>query len=219
MLGKFFVLIGPAGAGKSSIASALLDSHKGELHKSLSATTRNPRPNEVHGKDYHFMTREQFEKDVSAGLFFEWEETHGNLYGTPQAQIDLVLQSKGGLLLDVDVRGAETFKSKFGEKVVVVLILPPTADALVSRMEGRGGLKSGELETRLETAKREFADFNEGLHQGTIEYVVLNSSLDTSIREVSCIFQGEFKEARESVVQKGLDLLNKLSEEIESRLQ
>ena len=102
--GFFLCFVGPVGAGKSTLTQHLLSHYPDDLALAISATSRAPRPNEVEGEHYFFLDREEFKRKISEGEFFEWEETHGNFYGTPQKWIDQVVKDGAKVLLDVDVR-------------------------------------------------------------------------------------------------------------------
>jgi guanylate kinase len=178
--GLFFVLVGPAGAGKSSVASYLVEKFSPNAKLAISATSRDPRPGEVEGMHYLFTSREQFKKDIEAGRFFEWEETHGNYYGTPQEQIDYVKNSGGITVLDIDIRGAEVFYQSFPADTYLLLLLPPSVADLINRMEKRGGLTEDDLKRRLNTTLREFDSFTRLITTGLIKSVIINNSLENT---------------------------------------
>ena len=133
--GRMLVISGPSGCGKSTICKRLLEDPRVEF--SVSATTRTPRAGEVDGRDYHFLSREVFEKKVDAGEFIEWAEVHGNLYGTLRAPLDRALAEGRFVLLEVDVQGGAKLKS-LGIPGLYVFIAPPDMETLRRRLEGRG---------------------------------------------------------------------------------
>ena len=117
MKGKLFVVSGPSGAGKSTITKMILK-EADNLFLSTSATTRAPRAGEVDGKDYYFMTKVQFEKEIAEGSFVEYANVHGNYYGTLKREIDRNLESGKNVLLEIDVQGGEQVKNKFPDLAV-----------------------------------------------------------------------------------------------------
>lgn len=189
--GILFCIVGPAGSGKTTFAQKLLAEFK-ELSKSISVTSRKPREGEVHGVNYHFVTREDFQKKIAAGEFFEWEETHGNLYGTLKKNLDDAIRSGSDLLLDIDIRGALNFKSTYPENTAIIFLIPPSAEELKKRMQNRGSIGAEELQKRLETAKAEYSLYladRAGARQ--ISYIVLNDSLDLSYQTIRGILIAE----------------------------
>ncbi|MCB0320772.1 MAG: guanylate kinase [Bdellovibrionales bacterium] len=193
---RLFVVVGPAGVGKSTIAKGLLEKFASSLELSVSYTTRAPRSGEREGKDYYFVSREDFQKGIEEGKFFEWEETHGNLYGTPREQINRALNSEGSVLFDIDIRGARTLKGQFPDETVVVLLLPPAALDLVNRVTQRSAIEPCELRTRLETSVRELSDFDACIHDGVVEYVLENRELSTTLHDVCDIYRVEASRVR-----------------------
>jgi guanylate kinase len=211
--GYFFCFVGPAGAGKSSLTRFLLREHSSDLVLAISATSRAPRPGEVEGEHYFFLSREEFMARVESGEFFEWEETHGNLYGTPQHWIRRVVEDGKHVLLDVDVRGALSFYQNFPSHLRGVLVLPPSVADIIERVTLRGGVSSEEMNTRLGTMKRELSDFEKAIDAGVFQCWILNNTREQSKRDAECIYQG-------NLTQELLDMraareqLKKLSEEV-----
>ncbi|HYU51926.1 MAG TPA: guanylate kinase, partial [Gemmatimonadaceae bacterium] len=130
------ILSSPSGGGKTTIAHKLL-AMRGDVGYSVSCTTRPPREGEVDGTDYHFLSTEEFKRGQKAGDFAESAEVHGHLYGTLRKEVDRVLSSGRHVIMDIDVQGARQFARAFSDSVLV-FILPPSADVLVSRLESRG---------------------------------------------------------------------------------
>lgn len=190
--GILFCIIGPAGSGKTTIAQKLLSEFSGDVSRSISTTSRTPRPGEVNGVNYHFVTREEFQRKASAGEFFEWEETHGNLYGTLKKNLDDAVTTAKDLLLDIDIRGALNFKKSYGNNTVIIFLVPPSADELKKRMQGRASMPPEEMTKRLDTAKAEYGLFlsdRTGAQQ--IDYAVLNDSLELSYQTIRGILIAE----------------------------
>jgi len=176
--GILFVLIGPSGSGKSTFCSRLVKDFD-DLHYSTSVTSRPPRDGEVQGKSYHFVSREDFIARRERGEFFEWEETHGNLYGTLRATLQNGIDGGHDLLFQIDIRGALTMKSHFPDNTVSVFIIPPSFEALRDRLVARGPVDPAELERRFATARQEYESLLSlrGEH-GKVDYLLLNQDLE-----------------------------------------
>lgn len=180
----FLVLIGPSGAGKSSLGKELREKFP-QLKLSVSATTRPPRPGEIDGKDYFFVTREKFESMKSDLL--EWEEVHGQLYGTPLEPISLAKSSGESFFFDIDIRGAGTLKSKFPKETKVIAILPPTFETLAQRIQARSAISPEELATRLNTARSECEEMKK---VDFIDHTVVNDDKSRALDELCSIVKG-----------------------------
>jgi len=175
-----FVLSAPSGAGKTTIARSILRQFPA-MQFSVSATTRAQRPRETNGKDYFFLSREEFERRVAEGGLVEWEEIYGNLYGTLKSEIDRVLENGGHMLFDIDVKGALSIKRLYGETAVLIFIRPPSMDVLRERLERRGTDSAEVIDRRMQRSAWE-------LEQAPLfDHVVLNDDLQRSIPEVADI--------------------------------
>ena len=177
------VLSSPSGAGKTTIAQALLAARE-DVGYSISATTRAPRPGEQDGRDYFFLAREEFQRRVAAGEFVEWAEYSGQLYGTLRSQIEEVLASGRHVVLDIEIQGAREVKRRFPE-AVLVFILPPSAAELLSRLGGSRGTRAATLVRRLRRAVEEIAE------APRYDYVVVNEDRTESVAEVAGILDAE----------------------------
>lgn len=193
--GILFCFVGPAGSGKTTLAGMVLDKVKG-LARSISVTSRPPRSNEQSGVCYHFVSREEFEKKISSGEFFEYEETHNNYYGTPRDPLASAIRSGNDILLIVDIRGALNFKKYFPQNTVVVFIVPPSPEDLQSRLRQRGDANSKDIQQRLDTANREYNQFLEVANSGAVDFLVINEDLDTALRELIEIIDTERKRVK-----------------------
>ena len=133
--GKLVVVSAPSGAGKTTIARALLD-YFPEMTFSVSATTRKKRAGETEGRDYLFLAREDFQRLVDAGKFVEWEEIYGDLYGTLRSEVDRARREGRHLLFDVDVKGGLSIKRAYPD-ALLIFVRPPSVDVLMERLRGR----------------------------------------------------------------------------------
>lgn len=177
------ILSSPSGGGKTTIARLLLD-RRPDVGYSVSCTTRAPRGGEKDGQDYHFLTREDFAARVERGEFAEHAEVHGNQYGTLRSEVERVFGAGRHVVMDIDVQGARQFVAAYPESVLVFL-LPPSADVLISRLTGRNTEGPAAKLHRLTGARDELA----AVHQ--YQYVVVNDDLEVAYRQVSSIVDAE----------------------------
>lgn len=152
--GVLFVFSGPSGVGKGTLKAKLFEEFAGRIAYSVSATTRGPREGEVDGKDYFFISRQEFERRVKNNEFLEHAEFAGNCYGTPRTYVEKLLDSGMNVVLEIDVQGALQVMKSMPE-CVSVFILPPSFEELEHRLRGRGTETEEKVRERLETAKRE----------------------------------------------------------------
>jgi guanylate kinase len=190
--GILFVLIGPTGSGKSTFCERLVSEFPEGIQFSHSATSRPPRASETSGKTYIFMSREEFIARRERGEFFEWEEIHGNLYGTLQESLIRGIESGKDLLFQIDIRGALNFKRQFPENTVIVFLMPPSFDELNKRLQTRGTVDPLELQRRFSTARSEYQALLH-LHGdvGMIDYLVVNRELESTYEQVRAIVLAE----------------------------
>lgn len=167
---KLLVLAGPTAVGKGTVARYIVEHHP-EIVLSVSATTRAPRPGEVDGVAYYFMSHEQFDSEVQAGQMLEHAVVHGlNQYGTPRGPVEAALNAGHPVLLEIDIQGARQVKQSMPEAVTVFLT-PPSWDELVRRLQGRGTETEEEMARRLVTAEQELAA------QGEFDHVLVNDDV------------------------------------------
>jgi guanylate kinase len=183
MNGILFVVSAPSGAGKTSLVRALLRAEP-EVRLSISYTTRPPRPAEVEGRDYHFLSPEAFERMLETGEFLESATVHGNRYGTSQKWIESELAHGHDVLLEIDWQGAQQVR-KLMRGVVTVFILPPSFEALRARLIGRGQDGAEAIAHRLDAAREEMS------HGAEFEYVIINDDFDRAARDLTSIIRAE----------------------------
>jgi len=183
--GIFFCLSSPAGAGKTTISETLLRDTSVAVKRVVTCTSRERRPLEVEGQSYHFLTKDEFMKSVDEGAFFEWEEVHGNLYGTRMAD----LEGPDDKLMVIDIRGALSFKRAFPDRTVLTIVVPPRPEDLKFRLLSRGTESEQQLEKRLETAKREYEMFLG--EPDKIDYLIVNDVLPDAIAHMKAIIEAE----------------------------
>jgi guanylate kinase len=181
--GILYVISAPSGAGKSTLCRELLDIFQ-ELRHSVSSTTRSARPGEVEGRDYHFVSREEFLRMIEAGEFAEWAEVHGNLYGTSLKTLQKCREDGIDLILDIDCQGAAQLKEKQVEGVNI-FILPPSYKELRSRLEGRGSDSPDVIEKRLVNAEDEIRQ------AGWYDYIVVNDVFSRAVEDLKSIVIAE----------------------------
>jgi len=177
------ILSSPSGGGKTTIAQKLLAVRQ-DLGYSVSCTTRPPREGEVEGRDYHFLSVKDFKRGQQAGEFAESAEVHGHLYGTLRAEVERVLSSGKHVIMDIDPQGSRQFAAAFPDSVLI-FILPPSAEALIARLEGRGTEEAKSLIRRFRSAIDELKAID--LYQ----YVVVNDEVDSAVAAISSIIEAE----------------------------
>ncbi|MEY3332421.1 MAG: hypothetical protein RLZZ176_721 [Cyanobacteriota bacterium] len=175
-LGKLIVLTGPSGVGKGTLMNAILQRYP-ELHYSVSATTRSPRPGEVNGKNYHFITRSEFEKLVTQGEFLEWAEFAGNFYGTPREAVLNHIQSGELVVLEIELEGARQIRHTF-PSALSIFILPPSFAELEKRIRGRGQDTEEAISRRLNRAEEEIAAADE------FDLQIINDDFEEALQEI-----------------------------------
>ena len=177
------ILSSPSGGGKTTIAHKLLAERR-DVGYSVSCTTRPPRDGEVDGRDYHFLSLKDFKRGQAADEFAESAEVHGHLYGTLRAEVDRVLSAGKHVIMDIDVQGSRQFAAVFPDSVLI-FILPPTAEALIARLEARGTEDPKSLSRRFRSAKDELKAID------LYEYVVVNDEVDSAVAAISSIIDAE----------------------------
>jgi guanylate kinase len=202
------VLSAPSGAGKTTIYRRLM-AERSDIGYSVSCTTRAPRPGEVDGVDYHFLTPGEFERRRTAGEFAESATVHEHWYGTLRTEVQKVLAGGKHVIMDIDVQGAAQFARAFPQSVLI-FIIPPSVEVLVERLTRRGTESRDVLLTRLRNAQGE-------LHEiGRYHYVVENDDLDPAVARVSAIVDAEMtrRERAPKLDEQVAGLIARLEQEI-----
>jgi guanylate kinase len=191
--GLLIVVSAPSGTGKTTICKEVMKIVP-ELRFSISCTTRDPRKGEKDGRDYHFISREEFEERISGGDFIEWAENHGHLYGTLKKDVEGLVTAGYDVLFDVDPRGAKELKSQYNN-AVFVFILPPSIDVLKERLKKRGSEENAMMKARFERASKEIGEVV------WYDYAIFNDIIDESVDVLKSIYRAE-KNRRERLTKR-----------------
>jgi len=188
--GTIVVVAGPTAVGKGTINRFIVENHD-DIEMSVSATTRPPRPGEVDGVDYHFVSDERFDQMINLGELLEWATVHGHhRYGTPQAGVESQRDAGKTVILEIDIQGARQIRSRLPD-ALFIFIAPPSFDELAKRLAGRGTESSDEQSRRLATATMELAS------QDEFDAVVINDVVEKAAQKVVDLIVGHRKNARE----------------------
>ncbi|WP_448579009.1 guanylate kinase [Thermaurantiacus sp.] len=182
--GLMLVLSSPSGAGKTTLSRSLMGEEPG-IAMSVSVTTRRPRPGEVEGRDYHFVSDARFEAMVDAGELLEWAKVFDHRYGTPRAPVEQALAAGRDILFDIDWQGTQQLKAQAREDVVAVFILPPSLEELRVRLTLRGQDHPEVIERRMARAAAEIS------HWAEYDYVLVNDDLDHCLMQIRTILAAE----------------------------
>ena len=177
---KLFVVSGPSGVGKGTLVSLLRDKRP-NLGLTVSATTRSPRPGEVDGVAYHFLSDEEFKKRVDAGEFLEWAHVHGHCYGTLKSEVDRLISAGQSVVLEIDVQGGLMVHKQY-PSAILVFIKPPSFEELEQRLRGRGTEDEKTISTRLSNASREME------HANDYTVCIVNDNLETALSKLEEVF-------------------------------
>lgn len=181
MAGKLFIISGSSGVGKGTLIKEFLKQAQ-DVSLSISSTTRNPRPGEVHGVNYFYTTREEFEQDIENGAFLEWAEFGGNRYGTNKNRVQEMLNSGKNVLLEIEVQGAKQVKEKMPE-AVSIFILPPSKEELENRLRGRNTETEEAIQKRLKAIEFETQE------SVNYDFKVVNDVIERAVAEIIDIYE------------------------------
>ena len=176
-----FVISAPSGAGKSTLCRAVLDRFP-DLVYSVSSTTRSPRSGEQNGKDYHFITKDEFEKGIARGRWAEWAEVHDHYYGTSADFLNGELSGGRDILLDIDIQGTRKILQRYPD-AVTIFIMPPSLETLKSRLQSRGTDSPEAIAVRLQNAAVEMAQ------KDLYRHIIINDRLTDAVGELIVIFE------------------------------
>lgn len=182
--GLLLVMSSPSGAGKTTLSRALLASDH-HIRMSVSVTTRPPRPGELDGKDYFFISKERFFEMRDQGELLEWAEVFGNLYGTPRLPVEDALAKGRDVLFDIDWQGTQQIEQAMRDDLVRIFILPPSTDDLRDRLIKRAQDSASIVAKRMAEASREIS------HWAEYDYVVINDDVETASAEITAILTAE----------------------------
>jgi len=181
MSGKLIILSAPSGAGKTTIVKHLIQQDM-NLEFSISACNREKRKREIHGKDYYFLTVNEFKAKISDNEFIEWEEVYKNqYYGTLKSEVDRIWENGNTVIFDVDVMGGINIKKQFKNKALAIFVMPPSLKELKKRLKNRSSEPEDVIKKRIEKAEKELTYFNR------FDKIILNKNLKDTFEEVEKI--------------------------------
>lgn len=195
--GLLIIISGPSGAGKGTVYNEVIK-RRPEIQKSVSVTTRAPRPNEIEGVHYYFRTLEQYQDMIAKGEFLETASVYCNYYGTPKAPVLEILSKGQDVMFEIDTIGAEQIRKKY-PKSITIFIMPPTFKELEKRLRGRGTESEEAIQRRLGLARSELAKYR------LFDYMVFNDEVENAVSSVIAIIDAE-----KSKTQRNMQTINKL---------
>lgn len=185
--GKIILISGPSGVGKKTILDEILNNKNLNIVYSISATTRLKRPNEIHGKDYYFLSRNEFENGINQGDFLEYAEFCGNYYGTPKQKILEQLNQGKNVLLEIETLGAKNIMQQFDkDKIISVFLIPPSLEILKQRLINRGTETLETIDKRVQKASDELK------YQDMYQNIVVNDNVNQTIKEITKIIEQSY---------------------------
>ncbi len=186
--GTLYIFSAPSGAGKSSLAKALVDASS-DIVVSVSHTTRDPRPGEIDGMHYHFIDKAGFEAKVAAGDFLEYAQVFDHYYGTARSGVESLLNAGKNVILDIDWQGARAIRTQM-EDSISIFILPPSRQELEKRLQGRGQDPEATIARRMRDAVAEMSHYDE------FDHVVINDDFDAALDDLRAIISGLLEKVR-----------------------
>ena len=199
MKGNLIIISSPSGGGKGTLIKEVLDAVP-DLGYSVSLTTRAPRFGEEDGRHYHFVSKEEFEREIAENGFLEYAEVHGNLYGTSKKEIDRITSEGSDVILEIDVQGAAIVMEKVPD-AITIFILPPSFETLRARLIARATEGSSDLDLRLRNSRYEVAQYSR------FQYVVVNDDLGMALRNLASVIiaQRQLRDRQTEAIQGILD--------------
>lgn len=186
--GLLIILSGPSGVGKGTVRKAIMAKHKVRLTYSISMTTRAPRAKEVNGRDYYFVSKEEFQRNIDEGNFLEWAEFVGNRYGTPKDKVDQLRNEGKNVFLEIEINGATQVLSKVkDDRVISFFLKPPSIEQLENRIRKRKSETEEVIRERLEKGEKEMSMTE------AYDYVILNDEIDRAAEEIISIIKEKQK--------------------------
>ena len=183
MIKNLITISAPSGSGKTTLCKMLQDA-RSDISWSVSCTTRAPRPNEINGIDYYFNSRDKFMKSIADDAFAEWEDVHGQYYGTLKLNLDTAIANNTILLLELDVKGSMSIVQLYPEQSFSIFILPPSIEHLRHRLRNRGTDTESRINERLKRFEREME------YKSKFDYVLINEDLEVASRELIEVVNG-----------------------------
>mgnify|MGYP001482127763 FL=1 len=183
MIKNLITISAPSGSGKTTLCK-MLQEERSDISWSVSCTTRAPRPNEIDGIDYYFNSRDKFMKSIADDAFAEWEDVHGQYYGTLKLNLDTAIANNTILLLELDVKGSMSIVHLYPEQSFSIFILPPSIDHLRQRLRNRGTDTESRINERLKRFEREME------YKSKFDYVLINEDLEVASRELIEVVNG-----------------------------
>ena len=183
MIKNLITISAPSGSGKTTLCKMLQD-ERSDISWSVSCTTRAPRPNEIDGIDYYFNSRDQFMKSIADDAFAEWEDVHGQYYGTLKLNLDTAIANNTILLLELDVKGSMSIVQLYPEQSFSIFILPPSIEHLRHRLRNRGTDTESRINERLNRFEREME------YKSKFDHVLINEDLEVASRELIEVVNG-----------------------------
>ncbi len=189
--GLLIIISGPSGVGKGTVRKYIMDNYNLDLSYSISMTTRKQREKEVDGVDYYFVTPEEFQRNIDADNFLEWEEFVGNRYGTPKDKVEELRNKGKHIVLEIEVNGAgEVLRKVNDDRVISFFIMPPSVDALEARIRRRKTESEEIIQERLQKGKKEMTMTEQ------YDYIILNDDVARASQEIVDLIKKKLKEGR-----------------------